>query len=847
MTRPIVRRLSTPCDHATRQRHGRKRKVQPLEAWKMDCEEEKSDDMYLRGLNFHTIEQIADGVERMMFSWKLDTFARGQEHARIFNASTAAISDTLCQHTCRKGENEEYGSNVKQDPGRICTVCHTFATQQVTSKLMGFSCPRYPAAHEAHQRYEKFRSRSPSLVQGFAGEPKFDCGQNSYSLQVLPQRNDWITSSSTANVSMTASRVFEFPGYPRVTIRQDRVRRGCTVLEIREDCANSTQISTCEKSVGTEAESLERRQDHMIAKTQLSSQLSFKGMASSPDNETVPLTPLPESNCYSVNEESYACQFPSPGAECQPHNLRLKEEVHACHASTPTYPACLSFSVGGPSPHNVTGKDEAACACHPPTQSRRCSGYSVTEQQLNDSPRKGDDRYAHNSSSLAQRCSNVPSPNVPCSVEHSETEGLNEPACDAVAGVIACTDSGNRNCKNVVVKCCGRIPHFCSTYFCARQNSRHRAGTIQKLEVGGRPVTLPVLQNGTMALKNKFDSLIYTTVNSPAIFQGKEITRLGSHQISSVEELQLALVECATEFEIKTLDAQMKMHELRAQKRPGSGEPDQLTDLQENRSQDEVRKHVKRQQDVKENLQKPDNPSWKKKERCDPVSQMLFDRQRKSLDDALSHVDRLQKEATKKDRELVEWQLKEKETKAELMRLEDKLKRSRISSKLEPRKLLLEIPALRETLRSLKAEELRKISSPPLAETPQEISGVKSTREMSGRDFSLNIRPQCVEQCTSEMDELKATMFKLASNMAELSLAFKDHVQFVNQRLVAIHSFISKKNPRANSRTSSMTVSPRVLQQNGICQLNQAGLEDLRAEREVTRSPRTPLPSWQRY
>ncbi|XP_024357651.2 uncharacterized protein [Physcomitrium patens] len=840
MTRPIVRRLSTPCDHATRQRHGRKRKVQPLEAWKMDCEEEKSDDMYLRGLNFHTIEQIADGVERMMFSWKLDTFARGQEHARIFNASTAAISDTLCQHTCRKGENEEYGSNVKQDPGRICTVCHTFATQQVTSKLMGFSCPRYPAAHEAHQRYEKFRSRSPSLVQGFAGEPKFDCGQNSYSLQVLPQRNDWITSSSTANVSMTASRVFEFPGYPRVTIRQDRVRRGCTVLEIREDCANSTQISTCEKSVGTEAESLERRQDHMIAKTQLSSQLSFKGMASSPDNETVPLTPLPESNCYSVNEESYACQFPSPGAECQPHNLRLKEEVHACHASTPTYPACLSFSVGGPSPHNVTGKDEAACACHPPTQSRRCSGYSVTEQQLNDSPRKGDDRYAHNSSSLAQRCSNVPSPNVPCSVEHSETEGLNEPACDAVAGVIACTDSGNRNCKNVVVKCCGRIPHFCSTYFCARQNSRHRAGTIQKLEVGGRPVTLPVLQNGTMALKNKFDSLIYTTVNSPAIFQGKEITRLGSHQISSVEELQLALVECATEFEIKTLDAQMKMHELRAQKRPGSGEPDQLTDLQENRSQDEVRKHVKRQQDVKENLQKPDNPSWKKKER-------LFDRQRKSLDDALSHVDRLQKEATKKDRELVEWQLKEKETKAELMRLEDKLKRSRISSKLEPRKLLLEIPALRETLRSLKAEELRKISSPPLAETPQEISGVKSTREMSGRDFSLNIRPQCVEQCTSEMDELKATMFKLASNMAELSLAFKDHVQFVNQRLVAIHSFISKKNPRANSRTSSMTVSPRVLQQNGICQLNQAGLEDLRAEREVTRSPRTPLPSWQRY
>jgi hypothetical protein len=59
----------------------------------------------------------------------------------------------------------------------------------------------------------------------------------------------------------------------------------------------------------------------------------------------------------------------------------------------------------------------------------------------------------------------------------------------------------------------------------------------------------------------------------------------------------------------------------------------------------------------------------------------------------------------KKDQEVVEWQLKEKETKAQLQEVDEKLKRERhaqMSQPIEPKKLLTLLPALREWLRSLK-------------------------------------------------------------------------------------------------------------------------------------------------
>jgi len=102
------------------------------------------------------------------------------------------------------------------------------------------------------------------------------------------------------------------------------------------------------------------------------------------------------------------------------------------------------------------------------------------------------------------------------------------------------------------------------------------------------------------------------------------------------------------------------------------------------------------------------------------------------------------------------------------------------------------------------------------------------------RDCSVNSRLQFLEERASEMDGLKVTMSKLASNMAELSMAFKDHVQFVNNRLAAIHGLVSntkKLSPR--SRTSPRPRTSPVL-------------ETVEAERESLGSPRRSTTSWQR-
>lgn len=59
----------------------------------------------------------------------------------------------------------------------------------------------------------------------------------------------------------------------------------------------------------------------------------------------------------------------------------------------------------------------------------------------------------------------------------------------------------------------------------------------------------------------------------------------------------------------------------------------------------------------------------------------------------------------KKDQEVVEWQLKEKETKAQLQEVGNKLRKAyhaQALEQMEPKRLLTLLPALREWLRSLK-------------------------------------------------------------------------------------------------------------------------------------------------
>ena len=97
------------------------------------------------------------------------------------------------------------------------------------------------------------------------------------------------------------------------------------------------------------------------------------------------------------------------------------------------------------------------------------------------------------------------------------------------------------------------------------------------------------------------------------------------------------------------------------------------------------------------------------------------------------------------------------------------------------------------------------------------------------------------------MDELKLTMSKLAANMAELSVAFKDHVQFVNHRLGAIHGLVSQRKPPVRARDSPDLVHSCGPQRNALASLKMAGSDNVEAEREISMSQRpSPPPSWQR-
>jgi hypothetical protein len=90
MTRTVTRRPLTPISLCTRPR---KRKGNSTGKKDLQHQDENySDDVnhlpVVNSVNLNAIEQIANGVERMMSSWHLDTFERGRKQAKIIFAAT---------------------------------------------------------------------------------------------------------------------------------------------------------------------------------------------------------------------------------------------------------------------------------------------------------------------------------------------------------------------------------------------------------------------------------------------------------------------------------------------------------------------------------------------------------------------------------------------------------------------------------------------------------------------------------------------------------------------------------------------------------------------------------------
>ncbi|KAI5074765.1 hypothetical protein GOP47_0010726, partial [Adiantum capillus-veneris] len=183
-----------------------------------------------------------------------------------------------------------------------------------------------------------------------------------------------------------------------------------------------------------------------------------------------------------------------------------------------------------------------------------------------------------------------------------------------------------------------------------------------------------------------------------------------------VEELQIALLECAMEYEVKIVEMKMQMLHSKSEHRQKEGDNSHVklgpesTLLREfhqlhsarscsqaiktdGQRVEHMRKQLSKLQREKLALARELN-HLKKRER-------RFDLQRRSLEDALGRVNILQRELAKREQEILDCQLQEKEIRAQLYEVQLALHKAQ-SAQIEPRKLLSLLPALREWLQAIK-------------------------------------------------------------------------------------------------------------------------------------------------
>ncbi|MCO5585737.1 hypothetical protein L7F22_039673 [Adiantum nelumboides] len=172
-----------------------------------------------------------------------------------------------------------------------------------------------------------------------------------------------------------------------------------------------------------------------------------------------------------------------------------------------------------------------------------------------------------------------------------------------------------------------------------------------------------------------------------------------------IEELQIALLECAMEYEVKIVEMKMNALHSKSQERQiapekdkskeelESGHPENLKDKRDAQRVDYLKKQLSRLQREKATAAR-ELSDLRKRER-------QFDLQRRSLDDALSRVNYLQSELARKEQDIVDCRLREKEAKAHLYELQLGLQKAQ-AAQIEPRKLMTLLPALKDWIQSSK-------------------------------------------------------------------------------------------------------------------------------------------------
>ncbi|CAM6085102.1 unnamed protein product [Calypogeia fissa] len=198
-----------------------------------------------------------------------------------------------------------------------------------------------------------------------------------------------------------------------------------------------------------------------------------------------------------------------------------------------------------------------------------------------------------------------------------------------------------------------------------------------------------------------------TTMPPTPLMEGEDLT--DEDKLRQCQDLQIALLECAMEYEIKTIELKIKLKSLQSTPKhsddfkSGCAEKDQ-THYNKNSRESQIVESMKKQlfklQREKGAVTK-EYLSLQKKER-------KFEVQKRNLEDALVRVNRLQRELVRKDQELMDCQLMEKHIQAKLQEAEAHVKTSHRSPEpppgVEPAKLVALLPSLREWVKTLKKD-----------------------------------------------------------------------------------------------------------------------------------------------
>ncbi|EFJ10226.1 hypothetical protein SELMODRAFT_427420 [Selaginella moellendorffii] len=262
--------------------------------------------------------------------------------------------------------------------------------------------------------------------------------------------------------------------------------------------------------------------------------------------------------------------------------------------------------------------------------------------------------------------------------------------------------------------------------------------------------------------------------NPPSFIKGKDST---SQLKKQLEELQIALLESATEYELKILQMKMQMLQNKndmSKKSPHTPQQHQnQTDDPDGEAHtvDCSRKQVSRLQREKKDLTK-EVFEYRRRER-------MFEQQRKVLEDAQYRVNCLKRELMKKEGQLVNVQLREKALSVRVSQLEDALRSS--SNKSDFVRLWHALPELQEWLQSLRKDGPIRLDHSHLLQLQHyetQIAKVleslphKPTEEEAALPFYRNCQaphqpPLPIDKCRKKLFERYAKQKKESKKEAE--------------------------------------------------------------------------------